>query len=309
MSETIQHHSTRTFRDSFLSSDGEAASLLAENYEQCFILRIEQVLPFVKLPVPPSREDAHTLIFILHGSISLRAGSNWLNIAANGGVVLPAGIVFSIEQISDDAKGFAFHFSPSWLAGGASPFSMETMLTAAYTKPGFQIMVSEAAFLHPLLERLEYEYRTYELQRSDILRSYLQALLTEVEYLHRQIPAQINNAAQLIVSRFFAYLQNSIHKQLRVNDCAQALHVTPGHLCRVVKTITAKSPQYWLDETIMLRAQLLLRNPINNIASVADELGFEDHSYFSRFFRKHAGLSPGAWRKLPEKSSFLHEMC
>jgi AraC family transcriptional regulator, transcriptional activator of pobA len=308
MPEIIPHHTTKSFRDAFLHSGEAGELLLGSGFEQCFILRIEQAFPYLKLPVPPSRENAHTLIFIQSGTIMLRAAGEEFCVCENNGIILPAGIVFSIEKISSDIRGFAFHFSPAWLSKGNTSFSQDAALSAAFTHPLFTCTPAEAAYILPLFTRLENEYRTHELQRSDILRSYLSALLTEIEYLRTQTPMQSLNAARLIVSRFFALLQSRVGQPLRVNYCAQAVHVSPGHLCRAVKSVTGQSPQYWIDEALMQRARVLLRNPLYNVAAVADELGFEDHSYFSRFFRKHAGVSPGTWRKEAEKSIFLHEM-
>ncbi|MBP3605287.1 MAG: helix-turn-helix domain-containing protein, partial [Clostridia bacterium] len=42
--------------------------------------------------------------------------------------------------------------------------------------------------------------------------------------------------------------------------------------------------------------ELLLELSLS-VAEVAARCGFEDESYFCRFFKKHEGISPGAFRR------------
>jgi AraC family transcriptional activator of pobA len=52
-----------------------------------------------------------------------------------------------------------------------------------------------------------------------------------------------------------------------------------------------------LDQRAMLEAQRSLLYSSLSVAEIGYGLGFEDPAYFSRFFARHAGLSPVAFRK------------
>lgn len=47
----------------------------------------------------------------------------------------------------------------------------------------------------------------------------------------------------------------------------------------------------------MTKAKELLADPGNKMATIADQIGYEDPFYFSHCFKKHFGLSPMEYRK------------
>lgn len=78
---------------------------------------------------------------------------------------------------------------------------------------------------------------------------------------------------------------------------AAEVFVSPGHLSRLVKKTTGKSVGAWIDIARMGMAKRLLRDTEMPVAEIASATGLDDSSYFSRFFKHHAGLTPLAFRK------------
>ena len=52
-----------------------------------------------------------------------------------------------------------------------------------------------------------------------------------------------------------------------------------------------------VQERIILEAQRLLLYSNSNVNQVAYRLGFEDASYFVKYFKKYTGVSPKDFRK------------
>jgi len=59
----------------------------------------------------------------------------------------------------------------------------------------------------------------------------------------------------------------------------------------------SKSPLKVIGERICLEGQRLLRFSDQNMNEISDTLGFIEPSHFSKFFKKHTGLSPIAYRR------------
>lgn len=79
-------------------------------------------------------------------------------------------------------------------------------------------------------------------------------------------------------------------------DYAAALHVTTGHLNRVVRTATGRSLTVHLETAMMTEACRLIAFTRLPLAEVGYRLGFSDPSYFSRRFRARMGEAPSNYR-------------
>ena len=88
----------------------------------------------------------------------------------------------------------------------------------------------------------------------------------------------------------------------RLRDYAAALGVTPAHLNRLLRAATGLSAAAWLDAHLFREARRLLAYTTLSVAEVGYKLGFEDPAYFSRAFRRHAGMSPTLWRQAASAS-------
>lgn len=66
---------------------------------------------------------------------------------------------------------------------------------------------------------------------------------------------------------------------------------------RLFKQHTGLSPNQYLLELRIRKAQSLLTNTILSVQRISEETGFDSSFYFSRFFKQRAGLSPLNYRK------------
>ncbi|MFL1684268.1 helix-turn-helix domain-containing protein [Coprobacter secundus] len=86
-------------------------------------------------------------------------------------------------------------------------------------------------------------------------------------------------------------------RQRRVSFYADALSLTPRHLTTVIRQVSGRSAARWIEEYIVLEAQILLRNSPMAIKEIAYELGFNEQSLFSKYFSRVSGSSPESYRR------------
>lgn len=80
-------------------------------------------------------------------------------------------------------------------------------------------------------------------------------------------------------------------------EYAGLLYITPNHLNALCKEALGISAGELIRNRIVLEAKRLLVNLQLTIAEIAYTLNFEDNSYFTKFFKKQAGLTPEEFRK------------
>ncbi len=75
-------------------------------------------------------------------------------------------------------------------------------------------------------------------------------------------------------------------------DYANLMSMTEKHLNRICKTMLNKTTTQLFTDRIILEAKRLLVQTDWSVNKVAETLGYDDNSYFSRLFKKHGGDTP-----------------
>jgi AraC-like DNA-binding protein len=131
----------------------------------------------------------------------------------------------------------------------------------------------------------------------DLLRAQLHETLI---VLARQYAAAHRVASQRpthrVVSRFMELVERDAARRHRIADYAAELAVTPGHLSVLCTQYAGQRAKRLLHNTLVSRARRMLLYTDESTARVGASLGFEDPSYFSRFFRRETGQTPKAFR-------------
>lgn len=98
------------------------------------------------------------------------------------------------------------------------------------------------------------------------------------------------------VRRVQGYLLDHIDRQVRLQELAGLLQLSPKHLCTAFRQATGQPPHAWISQRRIERAQALLSRPGAELSQVALALGYPDQSAFGTAFRRATGVSPGRWR-------------
>jgi AraC-like DNA-binding protein/Tfp pilus assembly protein PilF len=86
-----------------------------------------------------------------------------------------------------------------------------------------------------------------------------------------------------------------------VEQMANELAMSRTNLHRRIKAITGFSPSDLIRNIRLRKAATLLLNKADSIAQISFDVGFEDHSYFSKSFKKQFGVSPSEYLQSKEQ--------
>lgn len=292
-----------SFTARFMQPRKELDNILKPDFDKFFIVRVEEMYRLVTQAVPASRSTNHSCLFITGGEASIKIGSGLYTIHKNEMLFVPAGQVFSFKS-GEVNKGYLCNFHTDILTG---KYSTQEPLKAfdflrVWGNPKVQLDNQTAKFVLHLFKRLLLDYSRNGLSNLEIIQPYLITLLCEVKQLYKPLTGSHQTAAINITHRFKELLFAHIRTLHLVTDYASLLNITPNHLNKSLKAVTGKSPARWIGETIVLEAKVLLSQSSLPISEVAEDVGFEDQSYFTRLFKKYEGITPTDFRKKIELS-------
>ncbi|GAB3227323.1 helix-turn-helix transcriptional regulator [Hymenobacter seoulensis] len=248
----------------------------------------------------PHSHDFYLLLYVTHGH-----GTHTIDLVS---YPLQPGTLFFMTpgqvhhwHLSDDAQGYVVLFGADFYL---SRYPGERLFEYPFFNHVYQPVLclsTPDAELLPLFERMWQEQAAPAPQQDEVFRSYLHICL---ELAARHYPAAAPKPAteeprhaQQLLRAFGTLINQYFRTQREVQLYADLLHVSPNHLNALCRRHLGKTASALIQERVLIEARRLLRHTPATIAQVADTLGFDDASYFSRYFRKHAGQTPEAFRE------------
>jgi len=97
--------------------------------------------------------------------------------------------------------------------------------------------------------------------------------------------------------RFRHLIESQFLKHWPVKRYARHLGLSETSLNRLCRRLAGGTAFDMIQQRLALEARRRLVYAASSVGSIAGELGFKDPAYFSRFFRRHSGVSPNEFRR------------
>ncbi len=154
--------------------------------------------------------------------------------------------------------------------------------------------------LHNVLAYMFNEYTAKQEGYIDVIKANLDIFFIEYIRQSENRTEMSKKGATYTQERFDEFMELTsthitTHKQ--VSQYADMLSLSNYQLNAITKASVGKPTSELINEQIVLEAKRYLLATPNQVKDIADHLGYEDISYFIRFFKKHTGYSPEAFRK------------
>lgn len=131
----------------------------------------------------------------------------------------------------------------------------------------------------------------YNSRISDFVISYLEDIQQENKTV---------SAITKKIEDFIAQVEQHPEKQVNVNQQAQQIGLSPRALENAFKARKGTTVIMYIQQKRLEKAKELISGTTNSIAEISFEVGYTDHSYFSRIFKRSTGKTPNEYRKIPD---------
>lgn len=239
---------------------------------------------------PHSHPGIFQLLMVTEGEGKLADGEGEVALASGEAALVPGGVVH------------AFRFAPNtqgWVLSVADALLDDPRLAAfgvsALVRGGKALRLPLGALAASLMEQL-YARRGLPDAATLAALALVLALAEEAAAAQAAASAPVDRRI-LLVRRFTALVEARYRQHWPVARYAADLGTTPQTLTRACRHVTGKSPGDIALDRLLREAMRALTFTAAGVAQVAEDLGFADPAYFSRFFKSRAGVEPSRFRR------------
>ena len=251
----------------------------------------------------PHRHDSFIqVLYLVEGGVEVHIDHVDQRLQAPCVMLIPAGHVhgFRFSRNTQGPVVTAMQKPLESIAGLMMPSLLDTIRTPRLLSLNLEMRYID--HLMPLFLALEQESKTPAGGQVAAGTSLLLALMVQVHRIS-QLSNSENTPAHYSISRkaqkiekFRTLLNRQFRTQHSLQTYAEQVGVSLGQLSRLCREVLGKSSLQVMNDRLIQEAQRELVYSSVPIKQLASELGFEDDAYFSRFFRKHTGVSPKDYR-------------
>lgn len=200
-----------------------------------------------------------------------------------------------------DVPGWLIHFNESFFMHTDVDIFLKYNIFKAQQSPCYAMDFEaiETAKNHMALILNELDKRS-RFGFEDIVRFLLKCLLINLERAHLKDlneKLEFTSPYELQFFKFKELIEENYKNGFSVSDYANLLHISSKTLTTITKNIANKPPSQIISERIILEAKRLLKFTSLQIGEVAYRVGFDDPSYFIKYFKRHVLESPSRYRQ------------
>lgn len=251
----------------------------------------------------PLRSNHFSIGLVIEGEVDIQINLINYHIKKNNLVVIPFNAIHQFQNHNNEFIIIAVSFSHDFL--GQARFGEKHISSFGFfslqNNPCLLLQQEDADALHDVIKMLrKMEDPAYEHPfKTEIIHHGFNIFMFEVAALFKKYrpDEQVKTTRKEEILRSFVKLLFQHFREERgVQFYADALYITPKHLTKIVKEITNKTCGEMIDEIVVMEAKIMLDDLGLSVATVAEQLQFSDQFFFSKFFKKHTGITPSKYK-------------
>ena len=204
---------------------------------------------------------------------------------------------WNIKQYNKEYKGFLVTFNEDFILNGNRALERELLklFDPLDTTPYIEFNPSHFYDTFPTMSLLEREYLK-KMSNYALLRSLLESLLHYMGALKLEHHETVDfNCQRLVDVR--KIIEIHYKHERHVEFYAREMDLSAKRLNEISRTLSGQTITQLIHRRLLLESKREIISQTKTIHVISDELGFENPSYFSRFFKKHEGVSPSVFLK------------
>ena len=248
----------------------------------------------------PCRMNAEIFVLCMGGCIEATINLNRHTIRENDLVTLTPGSIIQLHKAEGNLKIYFMIFSSRFIGNVTISKTLIDFLYTVKSSPVIHVEAEQAAFYEEWLQLLIRAKQRAAAPNTELLKCLLQAILHKLKELYQssnqlnETPASSRNEQ---ICKEFMHLAIQFYSQERnIAFYARKLNITPTHLSNTVKQGTGRTVIQIISALVINDAKAQLKSTDLPINEIAESLNFANVSFFGKYFKRHVGMGPQAYR-------------
>ena len=209
------------------------------------------------------------------------------------------GSIYSFKDTTNASRTFVLLFNKKFIEENSLSGEIQESLMDFHRKCQQDIVLDTTQYAHAvfLYEQLSTELRAKNDDYKIVCKLLINQLLVLLKREKLNFGLKQNHTrAEQICAEFLVLIEENYWQKRSVNEYASLLGITPKHLSETVKDTLHHTALSYIHIRIVKEIQYLLCYGGLSIKQIAYALHFETVSQLGRFFKRHEGLSPKAYK-------------
>lgn len=273
----------------------------AENRTDIEFLKISELLSKMDNqsdhnPKLPHRITFFALLIIVKGSGSHQVDLKNYHLKKGSVLKIAKGQVHAFqEELSYD--GYLVIFTEDFVLKYFSKSSID-FIAHLYNYHISDPLVENSTFNESFLDLIADELKSeHTYAQNNIVAKLLELYLLKLERVsHTAISTKLNKDHYSLFLQFKDLVEKKYQNTRNVKDFANILLISSKHLNRVVQSFTLNTAKHFIDQYVILEIKRAILSTNNSLKEIAYELGFDEVTNFTKFFKKHTDLTPKEYK-------------
>lgn len=248
---------------------------------------------------PPHWHRAVELVYAVGNFFDAKVDGCAFCLSPGDILFIPGGGVHGFETEKDGGKRIFINFEMPQFEGEAGLEQIKSRLSTA-------LLITPGGSSHSGIEREIKMMLEENAQRENAFGLSLMARAIDIlVLLCRSEPGPQNAAGGLKrmtglekLGKALGFIEEHYREEIELDDVAGASGFSKYYFCKLFKDVTEKNFHEYLNEFRIRKAEMLLMDAENSVASAAYSAGFNSLATFERIFKKVKGCTPMQYRKL-----------
>ncbi len=248
----------------------------------------------------PVRLKATIVLVCLKGVIDCNINLHRFLITENQIFVSMAGDIIHINK-AEDIEGYAIIFSEAHLQHILLDFRFRAQSYLSLRDNGpVSVPYEELTYLKPyyiLMKKNMEEENDQVIKGLSIALSYtFSSLLNKYQASHARESDKDETRTEQLFNKFMKLLETYHTKKRSLQFYADKMCLTPKYVSGAIKSYSGKGALEWINEYVVLEAEIMLRYTEMSVQEIAYALNFPTQSAFGKYFKQQLGVSPKQYR-------------